>query len=229
MPARRGVYTISGQLTHYLDELDLSRKDLADELGVNVRTIHNIEHGRKRVDRLLLNRVADVLNQLAKRHRQIPLSLTADHFVRDPDANVNVLLQTIAENDPTNLFVGDSPIAASDLLWRAPGRSLGIPFAGEYSGHSVRELYRRLHQTFGVVGLTGVRILRDHKNEYVTVRTSAIFRHLESGNLCDINAYLHIALRRSQIQALDSNYDLERLAEFLKSGVPPIERKSGRE
>ncbi|TWT35005.1 hypothetical protein KOR42_53290 [Thalassoglobus neptunius] len=35
MPApRTGFQTIPGHLTHYLDELDLTRKDLASALGV---------------------------------------------------------------------------------------------------------------------------------------------------------------------------------------------------
>ena len=150
MPYRGvGMKTIPGILTHYLEELQLSRHEVSQLLGVTVRTIHNIEHGRKPVARETLERLSDVLNvQLQRLNRQShAVSLTADHFCCTPESMVQVFLRSIVLNRPDLLFVGNDPIACRDFRWIAPGRSSRIPFAGAYSGMDIHLLLTRLHRT----------------------------------------------------------------------------------
>lgn len=69
--------TIPGHLTHYLDDLELSRTHLAQLLGLSVRTVHNLEHGRKRADPNVLEQLGVALNQASQNKRLVSPSLVA--------------------------------------------------------------------------------------------------------------------------------------------------------
>lgn len=230
MPARAtGVLTIAGHLTHYLDDLDLSRKDLAEMLGVSVRTVHNIEHGRKRVDRQILSQLANILNEHSQQYRRrgAALSLTEDHFISDPEAAANVFLHSIITNDCTPLFIGEEPVASANLRWIAPGKEESVPFAGDYQGWEIASLLERLHTSVDYGGIDGVKILRDLDNSIVIVRSISLFRHPVTQNELRFKAYVEIDVTGNQLGVIDSTYDSGLLAEFLRSGVAPKERKSG--
>jgi transcriptional regulator with XRE-family HTH domain len=221
------VLTIPGVLTHYPDELDLTRTDLAGRLGVSVRTIHNIEHGRKRVDRRLLERLATVLNEFARESPQQSIQfLSADNFVVDPESRLSVMLQTIAMNDCSQLFIGDRPIASADLRWSAPGDPLRLPFAGTFARTEIAKLYDRLHDSVDLLSLKNVRVLKDRTNLLVSVRFDAEFRHPVTGAGMDFRAYIHTEMKGMQIQSVESTYNIDRLAEFIQSGNVPQRRKS---
>jgi len=218
-----GVLTIPGYLTSHLDDLDLSRKDLAELVGVTVRTIHNIEHGCKRVDRRVIRRLAAALNersQLLYPEADSP-ALTADHFTDAPESVVTVLLQSIALNRADMLFTGDTPIASSELHWHSPGNSDRIAFAGRYSRLEVCEMYSRLHAASRHVAIDGVRILADRTNTQVTVRAMCRFAHPDSKELLTFPAYLEIELTQGRLGQITSTYDTELLSTFLDSGEDP--------
>ena len=228
MPApRTGFDTIPGHLTHYLDELDLSRKDLSEMLGVSVRTIHNIEYGRKRANRDVLDKLATVLNQFSAQHRHLPTqTLTADHFIDHPESIADVFLQSILLNDCSQLFIGENPIASSEFHWEAPGKDVAIPFAGDYSGWDAQVLLDRLHATVDHVGLEDVRFVQDRMNEEICVQATSLFRHTESQQVLRFDAYVDIDLVTKRLGKIKSTYDSQLLAEFLQSGISPKQRKS---
>ncbi len=226
-PRRTGVRTIPGHLTHYLEEVDLSRKELAELLNVSVRTVHNIEHGRKPVDPKLLKTLADGLNQRARELRRPDYSdVTADHFVNDPGATANVFLHTILTQDCAPLFRGDHPIGSADLRWIAPGDPRVIPYAGDYVGWDIQSLLDRLHSSVELMGVDQVKILKDEANSIVVIRSVSRFRHLDSGDILYHKAYVDMEMQGNRVQTIDSTYDAAALSEFLLSGVAPRARKS---
>ena len=198
-------------------------------LNVSVRTIHNIEHGRKRVDRRVLEQLAAVLNQTSQEYRRHePLSITANHFVRDPESAANVFLHSIVTNDCTPLFVGENPVAGPELRWIAPGDERFVAFAGDYHRWEIGTLLLRLHTTVDYGGINDVKILRDRDNSIVTVRAISLFRHPNTQSELRFKAYVDIDITGNQLGVIDSTYDSRLLAEFLQSGIAPKERKSGR-
>ena len=224
---RVGVETIPGHLTYFLWELDLSRKELANELGVSVRTVHNIEYGRKLVDPRLLNRLASILNQRAGAIGVAEsLPLTSDHFIRSPLASTSVLLQAIVTGRSDSLFLGDSPIAGSDFHWFAPGNPQLIPFAGEYAGQTASRLIHRLHRTMGAVNLKDVRMLKDPVSASVVVAAIASFQHLSTGQLLESKAFLEVKAKGAVLGRVESTYDTDLLSDFLRTGSAPRRRKS---
>lgn len=228
MPApRTGFNTIPGHLTHYLDELDLSRNELAEMVGVSVRTIYNIEYGRKRADRELLDKVAASLNHLAALHPHLStLMLTADHFIEHPESITNVFLQSILLNDCSQLFIGEKPVASAEFRWIAPGKDVAIPFAGDYSGWDTQLLLEKLHATVDHAGLEDVSIRQDRTNGELCVQATSLFRHRESRQVFRFEAFVDIDLVNSRLGRINSTYDSHLLAEFLQSGTPPKVRKS---
>lgn len=228
MPARRtGVETIPGHLTYFLSELGLTRKAVADELGVSVRTIHNIEHGRKAVDPQMLDQLANLLSRHAREQRFIRFrQLTGQNFIQSPTASVSVFLQTIITNQAELLFLGDSPIAGNDFQWLAPGDTQLIPFAGEYRGHAAQTLIEDLHQAVGAVRLNQVRIMSDPISSTVVVGAIASFEHPFSGQVLDFKAFLDVNVDGAKLGRVESTYDTGLLSYFLQTGAPPKARKS---
>jgi transcriptional regulator with XRE-family HTH domain len=228
MTGRRiGVHTNPGHLTYFLEDFGLTRKELASRVQVTVRTIHNIEHGRKPVDPQLVARVADVLNDHARRIGMIePPQLTADHFIRSPEASTSVFLQTILNNEPESLFVGDSPIAGDHFHWLAPGCPQQIPFAGEYAGRAARVLIRTLHQSVGAVDLEDVRTMKHLPTSTIVVAAVAKFQHPLSRETLRFKAYLEVESQNGKLGQVSSTYDTALLSSFLRTGCAPKERKS---
>ncbi|MEW4486601.1 helix-turn-helix transcriptional regulator [Thalassoglobus sp. JC818] len=228
MPApRTGFQTIPGHLTHYLDELDLKRKDLAAALGVSLRTVYNIEYSRKRANRDLLDKLAKVLNQFAEQQPHLNnLTLTADHFIDHPSSFAAVFLQSVLLNDSSFFFVGENPIAGPDFRWKAPGSHVAIPFAGDYSGAESQVLLNRLHSTVKQVGLEEIQILHNRTNCQVYVHSISLFEHPESGEVFKFAASSDLNLSGNRLTEVQSVYDYELVAEFLQSGTAPRPRKS---
>jgi len=221
-----GVFAAPGQLTRYLDQLDLSRKDLSEMLEVSVRTVHNIEHGRHRVDRRLLKRVADVLNRVAREGNfSVSLALTEDNFVRDPDAAANVFLRSILINDCRMLFAGETSIAVPDLRWCAAGQQDAIPFAGQYQGKKVFQLIENLHSSVKLDGIEGVEFLRNAADTMVVVRAICSFKQRESEAVFRFKSFSELHLKGGQLTFVDTVYNETLMKEFLLSGAAPKLRK----
>lgn len=222
-----GVVASPGQLTHYLEELDLSRKELSGMLGVSVRTVHNIEYGRCRVDRGLLRRVAETLNRIAReRTNPSSLALTEHNFIREPGSVADVFLRSILVNDCSMLFAGESPIASPDMRWIAAGDQDSIPFAGEYEGTGAFCLIDNLHASIRLDGLEGVEFLRNPTATMVIVRANCNFRHRGSDRVLRFKSFSEIHLKGGHLHLVDTVYDATLMKEFLLSGAPPKLQKS---
>lgn len=79
-----GQNTIPGVLAYHLEELDLSQKHLAEQLGVTDRTLRNINRGQRPVAKQTLKLVAAKLSELYAERTpayHTPAVLTAGHFL----------------------------------------------------------------------------------------------------------------------------------------------------
>lgn len=223
MPRRStGVGTIPGVLTTFLEELDLTRREVADRLRVSVRTLHNVEYGRKRVDPRLLERLAALLNaaSAAKYPTAPPLGLTADRFIASPEATTSLALQAIVENRPEILLSEHVPLDPS-LLWRTTGDPDRIPFAGDYDLASFASHIDLCHRTMGLVGIDDVRTYQDRTNETVLFTFTASLSHHDTTALTETRVCLEFRLEENRLCRMDAMLDTELFAEFLASGRDP--------
>ena len=167
---------------------------------MSLRTVYNIEYSRKRANRELLDKLAQVLNQFAEQQPHLPnLTLTADHFIDHPSSFAAVFLQSVLLNDSSFFFVGENPIADPDFRWIAPGSDAAIPFAGNYYGAETQVLLNRLHETVQQVGLEEIQILHNRTNCQVYVYSYSLFQHNESGEIFKFAASSDLNLTRNRL------------------------------
>ncbi|MEW4530689.1 helix-turn-helix transcriptional regulator [Maioricimonas sp. JC845] len=225
-----GVLTRRGALTWYLDDLDLTRTELAAQVGVSVRTIHNIEHGRTRVSRQVLERVARALNERAALlyPADQPRGLTAAHFADTHEAAARLFLESVATNRPDILFTGDDPAASSEVFWAISGQPERIAFAGDYRGFDLGRAIERIHRTIHIEAIEDCRILQDRKSSRITLRCVLATRHPESGVIASFGGYSEIHFANRQITRVESMYDTASFAEFLATGAVDRQRRRDR-
>lgn len=215
-----GVLTRPGILTQMLLDLDLQRSELAELLQVSVRTIHNIEYGRKPVNREVLDRLAVIVSQRwsQKYGSDQPKVLTADSFITEPDSVAAALLQYLGVRESDVLLVGEN-VAASTVS--QPGTS------GGKSPVDFGEVLSRMHQGFELSEMKEVQMLRDPNEQVVIVSSVMTAIHPRNRRELDFKAFLEIRMDGNQIISLESVYDTQLLATFMRTGqIPRSSRRS---
>jgi transcriptional regulator with XRE-family HTH domain len=217
-----GVLTVPGILTLHLDQLDMSRKELAQCLGVSVRTIHNIEHGRKRVNPRVLHQLAELLNQLWQEMYAAaePLELTADHFSADPQAIVNMCMQAIFLNRP-DILLSEHALVDPALRWHTVGNSDQIPFAGSYDYSSFHQQLDLFHQSIDLTEFDDMHFYLDRTASRVVLIAIAKIRHPSSKESLMVKSFIEFDVRGCKLRSLEAVIDTALVAEFLQSGVAP--------
>lgn len=221
-----GVVPIAGFLTSYLDDLDLSRKELAQVLGVSVRTIHNIEHGRKRVDPAILARLASALNDRSQSLYPAaePLALTKDHFIVAPTSIVNVAMQAITLNRPDFLLHEQAQVDPA-LRWWINGNPDRLPWTGLFDLTSLGGQIAEFHRCFEYMGVEDTRIYLSPRHYAAVVRTKANIRHPHTGAQMKYTSFIEFDMTGSKLRSMDATFDSELVTTFLESGRAPRRRK----
>lgn len=224
------VRTVPGVLTYHLDQLDFRREELARRAKVSVRTIHNIEHGRKRVSTTVLETVANILSQCWR--EQYPAAeapfLSADCFSTDPMAIGKTFLTALALGRPELLVNDDHSVLARDAVWNTPGDPGILSFAGTYGPTEMQHVFEQVGKVFLSLDFTSPKILTDSSRQIFMVRTIVKATHPHSRQSYDFLAYMEMDMREAEITRVQGIYDDARLSEFCLSGGTPQLRKSQR-
>lgn len=224
-----GVRTIPGVLSYHLDQLDLRRNELARRVGVNVRTIHNIEHGSKLVSKAILGSVASILTQCWSQKypaNEVPL-ITAECFSSDPVSIGTTFLTALALNQPQLIVNDEHSLMSQDAIWSTPGDQNVLRFAGTYSPDDMHHVLSEVGSVFSSLAFENPKILIDPSQSIFMVRTTVVATHPESNAEYSFRAYMEMTMGGKAIEKVQGIYDDIRLAEFCASGVVPIKRKSG--
>ncbi|MCG6154617.1 helix-turn-helix domain-containing protein [Rubinisphaera margarita] len=223
----QGILTRKGLLNDLLAEVGLSRKELADAVEVSVRTIHNVEHGRKRVNGDVLARIAQVINRAYSQRYpgDRPLGLTSDFFVAaDGERVANCYVSSIGTGSPRLLFLGDAPIADPSIRYDMPGSDAGLTFAGSFHGLDIFDFYESLGSSLKIEAIQSVELLTHSARQCVTVKNETILGHHESPHTYLLTSYTELAVRDGRLVSSRAIYDSAELAAFLKNGISPQSR-----
>jgi len=220
----QGLLTRKGLLNDLLAEVGMSRKELAEAIEVSVRTIHNVEHGRKRVNGDVLARIVQVINETYSRRYPAdgPLGLTSDFFVDvDGERVANCYVSTIAMGSPRLLFLGDAPIADSSIRYDMPGANAGLAFGGTFHGLELFDFYETLGASLKVKGIQNMELLTHPGRQCVTVKNETILGHHESPHTYMLTSYTELAVHDGRLVSSRATYDSAALAAFLNDGISP--------
>ncbi|MCA9194915.1 MAG: helix-turn-helix transcriptional regulator [Planctomycetales bacterium] len=224
--SKKSMHTIPGMLTSQLQDLDLSRKELASMLGVSVRTIHNIEYGRKRVAVGVLKRLANILNQRSAMlySGAEPLALTEHHFAVDPMSAVNVAMQAIVLNR-ADLLSRDHAQVVPNLRWWINGNPDRLAWSGLYDLKSLGRQIDCFHNCFQLLGVDEPRMYITPRHHSVVLRTVSHVAHLGTQAATKFESYIEFDVTGAKLRSLDSTFDTSYVTTFYETGVVPRSRK----
>ncbi len=217
-----GVHTVAGRLSFFLDDLDLTRRELADAVGVDVRTIHNIEHARKRVNRRTIATLAEVLNRFsAYRYPAAPpLLLNEHHFIDHPNSIVDVAMQSITSNRP-DFLVNENPLIDPSLRWWINGDPERLGWTGLFDLSSLGGQIEEFYRCFEYLGVEGLRKFFAPREDLIVMRTDSNIRHPDTGVTLKYTSFIEFKMNRGLLQSMDATFNSELVTTFLESGHLP--------